>query len=111
MSRQFLRWKNHALSALCMVCFSIAGHFTAAQTQAEDPLVWSLAPEKCLMYSAWSGGQEPNAESSNKTERLMAEPEVQTFFRQLKQRITQLPAMALRNESAVKQAAARALAP
>ena len=97
--------------AMLVPLILLSGQFTWAQTAEEDPLMWSLAPEQCLLYSAWSGGQEPSSESQNKTERLLAEPEVQTFFRQIKQRISQLPAMALRNESAVKQAAARALAP
>lgn len=103
------RLGNCLACALGVLLFLSSGQILVAQSP--DPLLWNLAPERCLMYSAWDGGGEANANSTNKTEQLMAEPEVQAFFGQIKQRLTQLPAMALRNESAVKQAAARTLAP
>lgn len=45
----------------------------------EDPLLVRVAPDAPLVYIAWNGRAEPDAESSNRTERLLAEPEYARF--------------------------------
>tara|TARA_R110002072_G_scaffold173600_2_gene328373 strand:- start:166337 stop:168907 length:2571 start_codon:yes stop_codon:yes gene_type:complete len=47
-----------------------------------------VAPEECLLYVAWSGMATPSADSSNHTERLLAEPDVQRFIKEVTDRLT-----------------------
>jgi hypothetical protein len=47
-----------------------------------------VAPEECLVYLSWSGMAEPSADSANHTERLLAEPEVQRFIKEVTDRLT-----------------------
>ena len=47
-----------------------------------------VAPEECLLYVSWSGMAEPSANSANHTERLLAEPEVQRFIKEVTDRLT-----------------------
>lgn len=48
-----------------------------------DPLLAQIAPEECLYYGTWAGMAEPRADSTNSTERLLAEPEIRLFAREL----------------------------
>jgi hypothetical protein len=45
-----------------------------------DPVLGQIAPDECLFYTAWAGMAEPEAASKNRTERLLAEPEVQPLI-------------------------------
>lgn len=47
---------------------------------AEDPLAQKVAPAECLFYMSWAGTSQPNASSSNHTEKMLAEPEIQEFL-------------------------------
>jgi hypothetical protein len=42
----------------------------------EDPALAKVAPEECLLYFSSAGMAKPDARSTNRTERLFAEPEV-----------------------------------
>ena len=53
----------------------------------EDPLLAAMAPEECLFYTSWAGIAEPDPESSNQTEQLLAEPEVRHLIAEIRQRI------------------------
>ncbi len=44
-----------------------------------DPAMAYAAPKECLYYSSWAGTAAPDAASSNRTEQLLAEPEVRAF--------------------------------
>jgi len=55
----------------------------------EDPLIANIAPEKCLYYTSWAGMATPDPESENRTERLLAEPEMQQSIREIERRITE----------------------
>ncbi len=46
---------------------------------AEDPLLAKIAPDDCSFYLSWAGMAKPDPASGNHTERLLAEPEVQTL--------------------------------
>lgn len=50
---------------------------------AEVPAIARVAPEQCLFYLSWAGTASPDPKSSNQTEQLLAEPEVQNFLRQI----------------------------
>jgi hypothetical protein len=54
----------------------------------EDPLLSKVAPEECLWYMSWAGTAEPNAESTNHTEKLLAEPEVRQMIAKLQIALT-----------------------
>lgn len=53
----------------------------------EDPLMAKVAPEECLFYTTWVGVEKPDPDSSNQTEQLLAEPEVQHMFTELERRV------------------------
>ncbi len=49
----------------------------------EDPLMARVAPEACVFYTTWAGTTEPDPDSPNQTEQLLAEPEIQELFAQI----------------------------
>ena len=49
-----------------------------------------MAPEDCLFYLSWAGTASPDPKSTNQTEQLLAEPEVQNFFVQIDSAIRQM---------------------
>jgi len=49
----------------------------------EDPLLAQVAPDHCLWYMSSAGLAQPDAGSDNRTEKLLAEPEVQYFLHKL----------------------------
>jgi len=54
----------------------------------EDPLMGRVAPQKCVFYTTWSGMAAPDPASTNHTEQLLAEPEIQYMIAQIEQQIT-----------------------
>jgi hypothetical protein len=46
----------------------------------ESPLAANVAPAEFLFYASWAGTATPQASSSNQTEQLLAEPEIQKFL-------------------------------
>jgi len=56
----------------------VAGPLGTPPTAA-DPVMLQIAPEECLYFINWSGRGAADANSSNATERLLAEPEIQRF--------------------------------
>lgn len=59
----------------------------------EDPLMARIAPAECLVYSSWAGTAAADVASGNHTEQLLAEPEVQKFVRQSRDRLLDLVAL------------------
>ncbi len=53
----------------------------------EDPLMAAVAPDECLFYTTWSGMADPDPNSPNHVEQLLAEPEVRDFFVELEKQI------------------------
>ena len=49
----------------------------------EDPVMARVAPDECLFYMTWSATAEPDAASSNRTEQLLAEPEIRHMIDQI----------------------------
>jgi hypothetical protein len=54
---------------------------------AEDLLMANVAPEECLFYTTWAGAAKPDPGSSNQTEQLLAEPQVQHLFAEVERRL------------------------
>ena len=69
---------------------------------AEDPAMARVAPKECLFYLTWSGMAAPDPQSSNQTEQLLAEKEVQQSLKLLEDQIV----AGLRAESAADPQAA-----
>lgn len=46
----------------------------------DDATLLRVAPKECLFYAFWAGRVEPKAASANRTERLLAEPEVRKLY-------------------------------
>jgi len=46
----------------------------------EDPVMSAVAPPQCLAYVTWAGTAAPDSKSTNRTEQLLAEPEVQKLI-------------------------------
>ena len=53
----------------------------------EDPLVAAVAPDECVFYTSWAGMAEPDPDSGNRVEQMIAEPEIQFFFTELQRQI------------------------
>lgn len=53
----------------------------------EDPMLAAVAPQECLFYTSWAGTVATDPKSKNQTERLLAEPEVRQFARQVENAI------------------------
>lgn len=71
------------LEAILLYVFSVFGVPQGVPPTREDPLLLAVAPEKCLYYSTWSGMANPDANSPNSTEKLLAEPEIRKFASEL----------------------------
>ena len=53
----------------------------------ETQLLSKIAPEECLFYASSSGMAAPDSKSTNQTEQLLAEPEVQKTFGEIEKMI------------------------
>ena len=53
-----------------------------------DPVLSAIAPEECLWYAATAGMGPVDASSSNQTEQLLAEPQVQRFLNEVESQVT-----------------------
>ncbi len=74
--------RKHSFVALC--CFVVAA-LTAIPVDAQSPgkLVLSkAAPPECVFFLASNGWKEPNPNSTNLTEKLLAEESLKEFFQQ-----------------------------
>ena len=54
-----------------------------------DPMLAHVAPEQCLAYLSWNAMADPDPASSNSTEQLLAEEEIQRFVSQTTKAILQ----------------------
>ncbi len=52
-----------------------------------DPAMARVAPDDTMFYISWSGTAAASAESTNRTERLLADPEIRRFVVELKKRL------------------------
>ena len=55
----------------------------------EDPFMQKVAPEECVAYVSWSGMKQPDPQSANSTEALLAEPEVQRIIAEVDRRLVE----------------------
>ena len=49
----------------------------------EDELIARIAPQECLLFMNWAGTAEPNPSSDHATEKMLRDPRVQAYLRQL----------------------------
>lgn len=70
-----------------------------------DPALSAIAPEKCILYASSAGVGEADPQSTNQTEQLLAEPEIQYFFQEVEKQI-QVAISRIRGANAQQQVAA-----
>jgi hypothetical protein len=75
----------------------------------EDPVLAQVAPDNVLYYTRWAGMAEPDAESANQVERLMADEEFQAFAVGLQRQLESAAAFLGRNGGAEQAAVAKVL--
>ena len=92
-----------------LVCFLVC--VIQSSTLAQWEFANQVAPDECLVYSAWSGAIPPEAGTTNEAKLLMAEPEIQNSLAKIKDKLAQLPLAAMRREPEAKQAVMREFAP
>lgn len=63
-----------------------------------DAILLNMAPEPCLFYAAWSAMDQPDPASSNRTERLLAEPDVRRVVTELDARLQRFAEEVARRE-------------
>lgn len=100
-----------AMFVAVLVCATVIANPAIAQQDQEDSVMSHIAPDQCLFYASWAGRGEMDPNSTNETERLMAEPEVQAFLSDIQKRLSSIPALAMRNSSDMKRGLAKTLAP
>jgi hypothetical protein len=71
-----------------------------------DAAIAAAAPQECLVYVSWAGTATPDAASTNRTERLLAEPEIQLLLGEIERRLTQGLSEAIKEEGPEAQFAA-----
>ena len=81
-----------ALELVVMLAMLLAGSFSfpfGVPPEKEDPLLARVAPEECVFHTSWAGMADPDPTSGNRTEQLLAEPEVQQLIARLDQQFVQ----------------------
>ncbi len=63
--------------AILMLMLAGSGVPLGAPPLPEDPVLAKVAPEECLLYFSSAGMAKPDPKSTNHTEQLLAEPEIQ----------------------------------
>ncbi len=87
--------------ALLLTVFMGPGIPISIPPRAEDPAMVQFAPAECLYLTTWAGMQTPDANSNNRTEQLVAEPQVQKMVTELEARMKQFAALAQNDGSIV----------
>ncbi|MCH5376932.1 MAG: hypothetical protein JJ992_23445, partial [Planctomycetes bacterium] len=88
---------NEWLVSLFMLLAGGVGLPLGVPPEPGEPALVRIAPESCLYFSAWAGIAKPDPTSSNQTEQLLAEPEIQQLIQAVEQQL----------DAALRQAAAR----
>jgi len=65
---------------------------------SEEPLMSNVAPDECLFYTSWAGTADPDPASTNQTEQLLAESEVQQMIGDIRRHITSGLRQAVQND-------------
>lgn len=68
---------SEMMISVLMMFSGVFGIPVGVPPEAEDELLARVAPDECLYYTTWSGMAEPDPDSTNQTEQLLAEPEIQ----------------------------------
>lgn len=68
---------SEMLLSVLMMFSGFFGIPVGVPPEAEDELLARIAPDECLYYTTWAGMADPDPNSTNQTEQLLAEPEIQ----------------------------------
>ncbi len=94
------------LSCLCVVQCN-----TVKLWAQENRSIVQYVPETCIAFTSWDYSHQPSADSSNHTERLLAEPDVKEFGSYLKSGIEKLIMRGIEEMPPGKARLARQIAP
>jgi len=78
---------NEVLISFLMLFSGFLGIPVGMPPEPEDALMARIAPDQCLYYTTWSGMAEPDPNSTNQTEQLLAEPEIQQLVDTVSQKL------------------------
>lgn len=70
----------------------------------EDPGLLAVAPEECFFFGCWVAPEKPDAQSTNKTEQLLADPEVSSCVKEVRRRV-----LAALRQGAIEEGDARSV--
>ena len=98
----------NVVGAMLMVVAFSSSSCLAQDTTLSSSLS-SAAPEKCMSWIQWSNPYVADANSSNAVDRMMAEPDVNKFCKDLTDKLGQLPAVLVPADAPqpIKDAAAK----
>ena len=98
----------NVVGAMLMVVAFSSSSCLAQDTTLSSSLS-SAAPEKCMSWIQWSNPYVADANSSNAVDRMMAEPDVNKFCKDLTDKLGQLPAVLVPEDAPqpIKDAAAK----
>ena len=72
-----------------MMLSGFLGFPVGVPPEPEDELLARVAPDECLYYTTWAGMAEPDPNSTNQTEQLLAEPEIQQLVDAVSQKVVE----------------------
>ena len=115
MFRDFNASCRLAFAFVGMLVFAMSSSAIAIQAANNDgalsgPL-FSVAPDECWMYSTWSNHTNPDPNSVNHTDQLLAEPEVNAFANDIVERVGRILPMAFANAPEAQQQQIAEVAP
>ncbi|MFT5302756.1 MAG: prepilin-type processing-associated H-X9-DG protein [Mariniblastus sp.] len=109
-TRSYCRSVSHLVALLAAVSLTLGSSLTQAQVKVDILGLAKLAPDDCLLYAHWEGMAKADANSENRTQQLMAEPEVVAFTQQLKKNIAETVQLATQNQPVHRRMFAMAVA-
>ena len=80
---------SEMLLSVLMMFSGFFGIPVGVPPEPEDELLARVAPDECLYYTTWAGMAEPDPNSTNQTEQLLAEPEIQQLVDTVSQKLVE----------------------
>ncbi len=111
MLRALCQWGRSVVALATLLVVVTTGTAGAFQTGELAGPLQSVAPENCWLYSSWSNQSRPDANSTNRTDQLLAEPEVREFVDDLMKRAEMILPLAFSNAPEAKRKLAAELSP
>lgn len=99
---------NRIRSIMVLFLIPLLSIANAANAQESQSSILSIAPKKCLLLSAWYQ-PEPSKSDSNRTEKILAEPEVKEFVADVRNMLNDAIPFVMKDESESNRFVAKVL--